>query len=143
MITWPIILAGLRRGLRVYRKLFFIMAPAFVAMVFIRHSAILGTIASWLEPLTRMLNLPGEAALPVVLGFGVNIYPAMGAIAALSMTTYQITVIAVLLGTGHALIIESAILYKMGARLQYFVPYRVAIAVFLAWIVSVLWVGRL
>lgn len=143
MITWSIFMAGLRRGLRVYRKLFLIMAPAFVAMVFIRNSAILSTLAGWLEPLTRALNLPGQAALPVVLGWGVNIYPAMGAIAALKMTAYQITVIAVLLGTAHALIIESAILYKMGAKLRYFVPYRVGIAIVLAWLVSVIWVGRL
>jgi len=143
MITWPIIAAGLKRGLKVYRKLFLIMAPAYVVMILIRHSSMLESLANWMEPLTRALNLPGEAALPVVLGFSVNLYPALGAIAALDMTTYEITVIAVLIGTCHALVIESAILYKMGARLQYFIPYRLAIAVAMAWLVSVLWVGRI
>jgi len=90
-----------------------------------------------------MISLPGEAALPVVLGFSVNLYPALGAVAALNMNTYQVTVLAVLIGTCHALIIESAILYKMGARLRFFLPYRVGIAFLLAWIVSVMWAGRL
>jgi hypothetical protein len=143
MLTWPIFVAGFRRGLRVYRKLFVIMAPAYVAVVIISNSPVGAVIAGWLEPLTRILNLPGESALAMVLGFGVNIYPAMGAIAALKMTTYQVTVISVLLGTAHALVIESAVLGRMGARLKYFIPYRVIIAIILAWVVSVIWMGRL
>jgi hypothetical protein len=119
------------------------MVPAYVAVVILTNSPVGPVIADWLAPLTRILNLPGEAALAMVLGFGVNIYPAMGAIAALKMTAYQVTVISVLLGTAHALVIESAVLGRMGARLKYFIPYRFVIGVVLAWIVSVVWAGRL
>jgi hypothetical protein len=61
-----------------------------------------------------VLGLPGEAAVPLVVGYVLNIYAAVGAMEALSLSSTQITVLAVAMLIGHNLIVEGAVLYRAG-----------------------------
>ena len=61
-----------------------------------------------------LLGLPGDAAVPLVVGYVLNIYAAVGSMQALDLTAPQITVLAIAILIGHNLIVEGAVLHKAG-----------------------------
>lgn len=64
----------------------------------------------------KFFGLPGEAALVIVSGWTVNLYAAIAALAGLSFTVRQVTILAVILGIAHSLIMETAIITRIKGR---------------------------
>ena len=62
----------------------------------------------------QALGLPGDAAVPLVVGYVLNIYAAVGSMQALDLTARQITVLAIAILIGHNLVVEGAVLHKAG-----------------------------
>ena len=56
----------------------------------------------------QLVGLPGEAALPLVLGYFLNIYAAIGAMLPLRMSI-KITIMSVMLLLAHNLPMEAAV----------------------------------
>jgi hypothetical protein len=73
-----------------------------------------------------LLGLPGEAAVPLVVGYVINIYAAVGALQAIDLTGPQITVLAIASLIGHNLLVEGAVLRKTGMNGVAFGFLRVA-----------------
>ena len=61
-----------------------------------------------------LLGLPGAAAVPLVLGYVLNVYAAVGAMTALHLSAQQITVLGLAVLIGHNLLVEGAVLRKAG-----------------------------
>ncbi|MDO4539481.1 MAG: nucleoside recognition domain-containing protein, partial [Syntrophomonadaceae bacterium] len=92
--TWIVVKRGALNGLTVSWELAKVVIPVYFAVAVLQYMGVLGWLAGYLEPIMRYLGLPGEAALPIILGYTVNIYAAIGAVLPLGLTTQQITVIA-------------------------------------------------
>ena len=109
-------LEGTRKALKTTLLLTKIIIPVTFALVALEQLGFLVNVASVFGPMLKVFGLPGEAALPLLLGFFVNIYAAIGAIAVLTLSPREITVIAVIILTCHSLLMESPVLNFTGLR---------------------------
>jgi hypothetical protein len=76
----------------------------------------------------KIFGLPGEAAVVLVLGNLLNLYAGIGAIASLTLTAKQITIIAVMLSFSHSLPVETAVSKKVGVSVLAVVSTRIGLA---------------
>ncbi|MBS4021549.1 MAG: nucleoside recognition protein [Dethiobacter sp.] len=107
-------LKGTLKALKTVLLLSKIVIPVTIVLVALDRLGWLVTVAAVFGPLLRIFGLPGEAALPLLLGFFVNFYAAVGAIAVLSLSARQITVIGLMILTCHSLLMESPVLKFTG-----------------------------
>jgi len=114
---WSIIKNGIINGIRITWDLTKAVVPIYFFIVILKHTTAFDWLSNFFEPLMSYFGLPGETALPFVLGNVLNLYPALGAIEALSLSSKQITIIAVMLLFSHSLPIELAITKKAGVKI--------------------------
>ena len=94
---------GLRKALRQYWKILKIVLPVFLLVTALRLVPIDGTpllprLALWARPAMGWLGLPGEAALAIVLGWALNIYACVSAMAAGGYSPAQATAMGLIVG---------------------------------------------
>lgn len=75
-------------------------------------------------PFTSLLDLPPEAAVALAGGVLINIYAGIAFAAPLGLSPYQWTILAVFLGVCHSMIVESAIMAKLGISYGYSILLR-------------------
>lgn len=84
----------------------------------------------------RLINLPPEAALPIISGMVINLYAGIAAMTALPFTLEQMTLIAVFTLICHNLIIEGIIQHKSGLNIIKATLIRTTSAILTVLIVS-------
>lgn len=82
------------------------------------------------EPITSILNLPPETALSIVSGMLLNLYAAIAFAAPLDLSPKEWTILAIYLGICHALLVETAVMKKIGISKLYSVLLRVGAGLF-------------
>ena len=87
------------------------------------------------------IGLPGEAAIPLVLGNVLNLYASIGAILTLELTVKEVFILAVMLSFSHNLFVESAVATKVGIRMSVVLAVRIGLALFSAFVINLLWTG--
>ncbi|MBN2204728.1 MAG: nucleoside recognition protein [Thermoleophilia bacterium] len=105
---------GLRAGLVTFWDLIKMMVPAYFVALLLERLGVIDVLAEGAEPVMSVLGLPGEAAVPLVVGYVLNIYAAIGAMQALALTAQQITVLAIAVLIGHNLLVEGVVLQRAG-----------------------------
>jgi len=96
----------------------YILADALLYFDLLRHLGFL------FAPATSLLDLPPEAAAALAGGVLINIYAGIAFAAPLGLSPYQWTVLAVFLGVCHSMIVESAIMAKLGISYGYSILLR-------------------
>lgn len=119
---------GAKNGISLIINLSKIIIPIYIIMTFLQYTPIIDLVARLFEPLMKVIGLPGNAAIALVLGNLINLAAAIGVIVTLSMTTKQITIIAVMLSFSHALPIETAVCKKIGVSGGLVIFIRLSIA---------------
>lgn len=122
------LLRGGRLGLKTTWTLAKISVPVYVAVSLLGATPALDLIARWCEPLMRLFGLPGEAAMVLVIGNALNLYAAIGAMKALSLSHYQITTLALMLSFSHNLFVEGALCRRLGLSFWLMAGIRIAMA---------------
>jgi hypothetical protein len=105
---------GARAGLQTFWELARVMVPAYGATLLLEYLGVIDLLARGARPLMTLLGLPGDAAVPLVMGYVLNIYAAVGSTQALGMSASQVTVLAIVILIGHNLVVEGAVLHKAG-----------------------------
>ncbi len=90
------------------------MIPAYGATLVLERLGVIQWLAQLARPLMSLLGLPGDAAVPLMVGYFLNIYAAVGSMQALHLSAQQITVLAIAILIGHNLLVEGAVLHKAG-----------------------------
>ena len=103
--------------------------PVYVAVSLLGATPALGWVARACEPLMGLFGLPGEAAMVLVVGNALNLYAAIGAMKALSLTHAQVTILALMLSFSHNLFVETALCRKLGLSIPLVVGVRLLMAV--------------
>lgn len=120
---------GFKKGLITLWKLTKIVVPVYFFVTFLKMSHVLDTISIWFEPAMQIIGLPGEASVVLVLGNFINLYASIGAIASMTLTIKQITILSVMLSFSHSLFLESAVAKRTGVSIILVVFIRLALAV--------------
>lgn len=105
---------GVIAGLQTFWDLAKVMIPAYGVTLLLQQLGVIGWLAGVARPVMTALGLPGDAAVPLVVGYVLNIYAAVGSMQALDLTARQITVLAIAILIGHNLVVEGAVLHKAG-----------------------------
>ncbi|MBI3990740.1 MAG: nucleoside recognition protein [Candidatus Omnitrophica bacterium] len=129
---------GFSKGALVVWELLIIIVPVYFVMAFLKHTPLIPAIANACAPYMKFLGLRGEAALPLFIGFFVSIYAAVGAIAPLGLTGKEVTIMGMMITTAHVLIIETAILKKMGVGAWRIMFLRLFVAIGMGFIMNFL-----
>ena len=133
------IINGLKQSLKVILKIFKILIPVFIIVQLLDYYEILDYISVYLEPIMRWFGLPGSAAIVLLLSNGINIYAGIGALGAITLTTKQITILALMVTTSHSLIIETSILKTIQIPRWLQLLLRIGMMVVLGLILNALW----
>lgn len=120
---------GLKNGLQITWELAKAIVPVYFVITFLKYSPLLDMLSNACRGFMGNLGLPGEAALPLVLGNVLNLYAAIGAIEALALSSKQITIIAVMLLFSHSLFVELAVARKAGVKVLPVLTIRITMAV--------------
>ena len=129
---------GFKTGLESTWLLAKIVIPVFFFVTFLGHTPVLDFMAKIFEPFMNFFNLPGEAAIVLVMGNMLNIYAAIGAIKALSLTPFEVTVIALMLSFSHSLFMETAVVKKLNVSASKVVLMRLSLMILAGFIYGTL-----
>ena len=105
---------GARSGLQTFWELARVMVPAYGVTLLLQYLGVIDLLARGARPIMTLLGLPGDAAVPLVMGYVLNIYAAVGSTQALDLSAAQVTVLAIAILIGHNLLVEGAVLHKAG-----------------------------
>ena len=128
MLTLDTFKRGFVNGLKTLWILSKVLVPVYLIVTLIRMTPLLDWISVVFEPIMFIFGLPGEAAIVIVLGNALNLYAALGAIASLTLTVKQITILAVMLAFSHSLIVETAIFKRLKVSPVKIVSLRVGLS---------------
>ena len=114
MVTIDTFKRGFANGIKTLLDLMKILVPVYICVQLLSISGILNIIAEIFAPIMSIFGLPGETSLVIILGWFSGIYAALGALAAIQLTSTQLTTIGVMLSIAHNLITEGAVVKKLG-----------------------------
>ncbi|QUH27375.1 nucleoside recognition protein [Serpentinicella alkaliphila] len=120
---------GFIKGIETTWMLGKVVVPVYLIVTILKYTPVIDWITILFTPLMTLFNLPGEAAIILVLGNVLNIYAAIGAISAINLSTMEVTVISIMLSFSHSLLIETAVTKKLGIGVKKVVLIRVGLAV--------------
>lgn len=104
---------ALKQAAKVSWMLLKIYIPVSILTAFLDQVGFLDLIAPFFEPLMKLLGLPGEASLVLIAAWVNNLFAALAAMSVMDLTFRQITIIAVITGFAHNLILETGVLTKL------------------------------
>ncbi|RLB07349.1 MAG: nucleoside recognition protein [Deltaproteobacteria bacterium] len=125
-------LSGLKRGIYTFLDLLKFLLPVYTIIFFLQEGGFLKEWATLFSPYMSIFGLPGEAAIPLILGNILNIYAALGALAGLHLSGAEITIISLMLLISHNQIMEGAVLFKVRPIFVLLVPFRLFLSILVA-----------
>jgi hypothetical protein len=131
------LIKGLSGALWVYKIL--IPISAFTLLLDVFH--LLERLEGLVGPAMGVIHLPAKAAMPLIAGMLTGIYGGIAALAALSFTVKETTLVALFLLISHNLIQESAIQGRSGMHPLKAVSLRLASSVAVVWLIGHFWQG--
>jgi hypothetical protein len=132
---------GLHRGGHACFVLFRVSVPTFIVMDLLRRLGAIDAIGAACTPFMSVFRLPGEAAIPVLLGCFINVYTATAALGSLGLSGGQVTTLGLMLGMAHSVAVETTVLKSAGARALQLLVYRIVMFLVVGWAASRLFIG--
>lgn len=134
-------LRGLRQGVIVSWMLGKIVFPVTIIVTILQYTPVLGWFIKLVSPVMQLIGLPGEAAMPLVLGNALNLYAGIGAIVSFDFTVKEVFIMAMMLSFSHNLFIESSVAARVGVSWWLISGIRVALALVSAFVINLVWAG--
>ncbi|HLS20656.1 MAG TPA: nucleoside recognition domain-containing protein [Bacillota bacterium] len=132
---------GFLNGVNITWTLGKVIFPITLLVTILQHTPILPWVTKWLTPIMGILGLPGEAAVPLVLGNALNLYAAIGAIVTFDFTVKEVFIMAMMLSFSHNLFIESAVAARVGVSWWLISGVRIGLALISGLLINWLWRG--
>ena len=108
-----VLVTAVKQALKVSWMLLKIYIPISFFTAFLDQIGFLDLIEPYFEPLMKLLGLPGDAALVLLAAWVNNLFAAIAAASVIDLTFRQLTIIAIITGFAHNLILETTVLIKL------------------------------
>jgi len=105
-----------------------LIVPLFILAEILLYLDVLKYIAFIFEPMTNVLDLPKEASIGIAAAMFFNIYAGLAFLAPLQLTPYEWTILGTFLGIAHSLVVENAVMKKIGIPHWYSWTLRIGMA---------------
>ncbi|SDC59132.1 Nucleoside recognition [Pelagirhabdus alkalitolerans] len=132
---------GVTNGFGVTFSLAKVIFPVTVIVSVLQFTPFLDWIVTLIAPFMEWFGLPGEAAVPLVVGNSLNLYAGIGAIVSFEFTVKEVFALAVMLSFSHNLFVESTVATRVGVRFSVVIGIRLALAFLSAWLIHLLYPG--
>lgn len=132
---------GLLAGLKTTWTLSKIIFPITLLVVILQYTPVLPWIINLISPFMGLLGLRGEAAIPLVLGNGLNLYAGIAGILSLDLTVKEVFILATMLSFSHNIFIETGVALRVGVKLWIVLVVRFGLAILSAVIINLVWQG--
>lgn len=132
---------GIGVGLKTTWNLGKFIFPITLIMTVLQYTPVLPWIAKVITPLMKLFGLTGDAAIPLVLGYFLNLYAAIGGILTLHLTIKEVFILAIMTCFCHNLPVESMVAVKAGVKLWIVLTVRLALSFLAGILVNQFWHG--
>ena len=105
-------------------------------IMFLKYFKVLPVISEMLAPIFNSIGLPGEAALPFVTGYFVNVYAAISVAVSFDFDVRVLTILSTMVLCAHNMITETAVQKKTGTSAVRIVIVRTVSAFTLAFLLN-------
>ncbi|MGR6835485.1 nucleoside recognition domain-containing protein [Syntrophomonas erecta] len=105
-----------------------VMVPVYIVVTLLKYTPVLPWISDRMVPIMHLVGLPGEASVPLVMGYFLNIYAAIGAMLPLGLSIKEITILGAMLLLAHSLPMETAVAKKTGVKVFSLVMVRIVLS---------------
>jgi len=120
---------SLLRSIRVSGTILMIMVPVSFCVTMLQYTGVLERIAWVLSPIMKIVSLPPEASFALIAGALINIYAGIAVMGTLSLSAWDINIMAVMMLICHNLIVESAVQSKTGVSGLKMTLFRIIAAI--------------
>ena len=127
---------GAVKGWRSYLWVLKILVPVSLATTLLHYSGLTSQLGLLLIPLMNPIGLPGEAAVPLLIGLTAGFYPGLAAMSALPFSAAQFNLLAIFMLQAHNLPQEGLIQAKSGLGTWKAMLVRLVIATATVWCCS-------
>ena len=127
---------GALKGLKTWLMLLKIMLPVYILVVLIKYSPLMPLLTDLFAPMMGFLNMPGEAAAPIIAGILSDEYGCIAAMRGFSFSAAAVTTIAMINLCFHSIPVESAINGRIGFAVWRIILFRLCLAVLVGLAVS-------
>ncbi|MFY4774969.1 nucleoside recognition domain-containing protein [Metabacillus sp. RGM 3146] len=132
---------GVFAGLSTTWTLGKVIFPITLLVGILRHTPVIDWAVKLISPIMSLIGLPGEAAIPLVLGNLLNLYAGIAGILTMDLSVKEVFILAVMLSFSHNLLIESTVASKVGIKMWIIVLVRIGLALLSAAAIRFLWNG--
>jgi spore maturation protein SpmB len=127
---------GTLKGLKTWCMLLKIVLPVYILVVLIKYSPLMPFLTELFAPAMGFLNMPGEAAAPIIAGILSDEYGCIAAMQGFSFSAAAVTTIAMINLCFHSIPVESAINRRIGFAVFRIILFRLCLAVLVGLAVS-------
>ncbi len=121
--------AGLKKGWKNFLWMAKITVPISLAVALLKWTGWLYRVDFILDPVMRLLQLPSEAAFPILSGLFINIYAVIAILTVVPFSPGQMIMIAVFTLIAHNIITEAVIQHKSGMNAFKIIAIRITVAI--------------
>lgn len=132
---------GVTAGFQTAWKLSKFIFPITFIVTLLQFTPVLPWLIDIISPMMGVFGLPGEAAIPLVLGTTLNLYSGIAGILSLELTVKEVFTLAVMLSFAHSMFIETAVALRVGVKLWVVLVVRFGLAFLSAIAINLLWDG--
>lgn len=115
-----------------------IYVPLSLLSSLLRQIGFFDWLSPYLSPLMDFIGLPGKASITIIASFLGNVYAGIATIPALNLSAREITILGIIIGFSHNLLVETGILVKLrfaNVRIAFF---RIFLGIFAGFIANLL-----
>jgi spore maturation protein SpmB len=127
---------SLRRSAETLWWLVKVMVPASAVVFVLEYTGILARFSVALAPITRILGLPGEAALVFLTSILINLYSVIAVVTLLELTVKELLIISLVCLIAHNYLIEMAVTRRTGTPVWRMFILRTGAAFIVGFIVA-------
>jgi spore maturation protein SpmB len=114
------------------------MVPASALVFLLERTGVLEQIAGILEPVMRLIGLPGSAAMALISSVLVNLYAVIAMLPALGLDHRQLVILSLLCLVAHNFLVELAVTRRTGTPMRRMFVVRAGGGLLLAWVLSLI-----
>ncbi len=130
---------GFIKAIKTTLMLLKIVLPVYALVVIFTHTPGMAFLQDIFTPAMKLFNLPGDGIIPIVTGAFTDEYSAIAVMKQITLSTAQITTVALIVGVAHGVPVEAAIAQRMGLNFVKFTGFRILAAILVGILIG--WLG--
>ncbi|NMC99049.1 MAG: hypothetical protein GYA62_04945 [Bacteroidales bacterium] len=133
-----IIISAAKAAFKVSWLLIKVYVPLSLLSAFLRQIGFFDWLSPYLSPIMEFIGLPGKASLTLIASFLGNVYAGIATIPSLNLSAREITILGIVIGFSHNLLVETGILIKLRFASVRIAFFRIVLGLFAGFLANLI-----